>query len=260
MSKIFIKSEYTICQRYNLSVQDYYDMVKSREAANDEYESALYHPFRRDVTKRLKAVETAIRTAVEGKPPVVHFDFAPELTREKTLQAFRLILASNVYLHYQAVRGYLVEHGGISQTVALGLAEQSGETRRARRFDLRVSWSRSAIMRRLGVPKAREAEEDYRITLGKAYYTYAGADKAFETNMETVVRTYFGLRKRIVSACDVLPVLSSDPFEMSELEFAAFYARLEQEAASGCVSGSPKEDNKSGTEDAESSQGIPKLL
>lgn len=215
VSKVFLRCENTVCQRYNIPLQDYYDIVRSRELAKDEYVNL--QNLRREVVRRLRTIEEVIGKAVAGKYPTVRFEFGAELTKERTIQAFKLIISSHTYVYYKAVQSYVAERGEIEQGEAWTLLEGLVETKKIRR---------NAILQRMRVHKGRG--EDYRVLLEKAYYTYSGEDKEFAAKMESIIQFQAGL-KRLIASAVTLPALERDPFKMSEEEFAAFYDQLLKE-------------------------------
>ena len=88
--------------------------------------------------KRLKLVDEIVGKTIYGEQPVVCFEFAKELTKEKTLQAYKLILSSHTYLHYNAIQDFLILHSEITPTEVRSLIDGLVDSKKSRRYFVRI--------------------------------------------------------------------------------------------------------------------------
>jgi len=86
--------------------------------------------------------------------------------------------------------------------------------------------NRSDVLKRLKVPKRED--EDYKIILQKAYFSYRFTDRDFEKQIDEVVQLHVGLQ-RIINNGATIRELKNDPYEMAESEFDTFYSNLIKE-------------------------------
>ncbi len=84
--------------------------------------------------KRLKQVDEIVGKAIYGEQPVITFEFAKELTKEKTVQAYKLILSSHMYLHYNAIQDFLALHSEITPSEVKSLIDGLADTKKSRRY------------------------------------------------------------------------------------------------------------------------------
>ena len=83
--------------------------------------------------KRLRVLDDIVGKAVSGEQPLVSFDFTKELTKEKTIEAYKLILSSHLYIHYNAIQDFLILHSKITPGEVRSLIDGLAETKKASR-------------------------------------------------------------------------------------------------------------------------------
>jgi len=94
-----LELEQDVCTLRGIEIEKYYEDVTHYDVTNDV-----------DVKARLDLLGKLIETALKGDKIVVDFEVAPELTKEKTLKLYKLILSSHLHLHYTSVQKALKEN------------------------------------------------------------------------------------------------------------------------------------------------------
>ena len=72
----------------------------------------------------------------------------------------------------------------------------------------------------------KKPEQDYRLVLNSAYYTYLTHDAEFEKQMQKVLKLHNNILRMLLDKTQV-PELRLDPLTMTPALFEEFYNRLE---------------------------------
>jgi len=125
--KALLRTENAVCKRFHINLQEYYDELKFKEELNDKY----YIPFKgRHVVKRTKLLNSIIEKAAHGIQPTIRFRIPKELTKEKVLNAYKLIMSSHAHIQYKAIKNL---NSKVTQGQLQAIQSQIDEFKKARR-------------------------------------------------------------------------------------------------------------------------------
>eukprot|EP01022_Parablepharisma_sp_SALTPOND_P005175 TRINITY_DN121861_c1_g1_i1.p1 TRINITY_DN121861_c1_g1~~TRINITY_DN121861_c1_g1_i1.p1 ORF type:complete len:295 (+),score=47.39 TRINITY_DN121861_c1_g1_i1:576-1460(+) len=179
----------------------------------------------REITKRLANSEALIKKAANGEKPVVEFKMASEFTRRVTLLLYKWILISHVYMYYRGVQDEVKKRLEISPDDIQEIFIRKEEDKIRRRYDCQKcqSQNRNDLIKRYYA--TGKPNEDYRIALQRAYFTYLTNDELFEKEINELLDLHTILMKLVTSTA-VIPEFEIDPFDMREDEFEKLYEKL----------------------------------
>lgn len=198
-----VKIEKNVASSHKWDYTEYEDEIKKYEEKGDK-----------EILTALNTTEEMINTAVLGQKLSLKFTIAPELTKPFTLLLYQWILFSHSYLHYIKIHEFLK---GTSRAEPAEIAKviEKAEPEKIKR--------RNSLCARYKISK--KPQEEYRIALQKAYYTYKLSDPEFEKNIALLFKVH-GIIQKNVTQQKIVPELTKDPLEMTEEEFKQFYAEL----------------------------------
>eukprot|EP00826_Nyctotherus_ovalis_P061918 TRINITY_DN886_c0_g1_i4.p1 TRINITY_DN886_c0_g1~~TRINITY_DN886_c0_g1_i4.p1 ORF type:complete len:286 (+),score=110.22 TRINITY_DN886_c0_g1_i4:208-1065(+) len=198
-----LELENDVCLLRSIDIEKYYEDVTQYDNMGDP-----------EVRDKLNLLGKLIENASKGEKIVVDFEFPKELTKEKTLKLYKLILMTHLHLHYTSVQKYLVKYSNAS-TRELEQVIDEDEVERVKR--------REKIMEKEMI--TRKPDEDYRMILHAAYYTYLTHDPEFEKQIQKILSLYQNLLHMIKDKAEI-PELKLDPITMNYILFDEFYNRL----------------------------------
>lgn len=198
-----LELENDVCLLRSIDIEKYYEDVTQYDNTGDQ-----------EVRDKLNLLGKLIENASKGEKIVVDFEVPKELTKEKTLKLYKLILMSHLHLHYTSVQKYLAKYSNAS-TRELEQVIDEDEVERVKR--------REKIMEKEMI--TRRPDEDYRMILHAAYYTYLTHDSEFEKQIHKILSLYQNLLHMVKDKADI-PELKLDPITMNYILFDEFYNRL----------------------------------
>lgn len=198
-----LELENDVCMLREVDIEKYYEDVSQYDNMGDP-----------DVRAKLNLLGKLIESACKGEKIVVDFDVPKELTKEKTLKLYKLILMAHLHLHYNAIQKYLAKHPNASPEEIQEIIDE-GEVEKEKRRD--------QTMEKQMITK--KPDEDYRMILHAAYYTYVTHDAEFEKQMQNILSLYYNLLRMVKDKTEI-PELKLDPMTMNYILFDEFYNRL----------------------------------
>ncbi len=91
-----LELEQDVCMLRGIDIEKYYEDVTQYDVGNDK-----------EVKARLDLLGKLIETALKGEKIVVDFAVVPELTKERTISLYKMILTSHLHLHHMSIQNYL---------------------------------------------------------------------------------------------------------------------------------------------------------
>ena len=185
------KIEAKTCEKHGWSMNEYYADIECKEKAKDP-----------ELLRLLNIIDTLINKASVGEKPVVSFEMAPELTKEVTMQLYKWIMLSNAYVEYESVKGISKIMDNVQRKEDL-----------VRRFNVTI-----------------KENENYAITLQRAFFTYRTHDEEFEvkvkeiSNLKKILNSILSVHNESNEV--VIPEFEKDPFEMGKEEMEALYDKM----------------------------------
>ena len=79
---------------------------------------------------------------------------------------------------------------------------------------------------------SKKADQDYRMVLNSAYYTYITHDAEFEKQMLKVLKVHGTILQMLIQKASI-PELKLDPLTMNPILFEEFYNRLDVKYVQG---------------------------
>lgn len=205
-----LELENDVCVLRGLDIEKYYEDVTQYDTTGDP-----------DIKAKLDLLGKFIETASKGEKLVVDFEFPPELTKEKTLKLYKLILTAHLHLHYKSVQKYLSKYPNATAEEIQIVISNDDEEKVKRR---------EQIMEKEMITK--KPDEDYRMILHSAYYTYLTHDAEFEKQIQKILKLYYNLLRMIQDKAEI-PELKLDPIPMNYILFDEFYNRLNSKYSYG---------------------------
>lgn len=198
-----LELENDVCILREVDIEKYYEDVSQYDNMGDP-----------DVRAKLNLLGKLIESACKGEKIVVDFEVPKELTKEKTLKLYKLILMAHLHLHYNAIQKYLAKYPNASPEEIQEIIDE-GEIEKEKRRD--------QIMEKEMITK--KPDEDYRMILHAAYYSYITHDTEFEKQMQNILSLYYNLLRMVKDKTEI-PELKLDPVTMNYILFDEFYNRL----------------------------------
>ena len=99
LHNVLLELEHDICALHEINIEKYYEDVTFYDTTGDK-----------DVKSRLDRLGKLIEVALVGDKIQVQFPIVPELTKEVTLNLYKLILTSHLHLHYDSVQKFLKDN------------------------------------------------------------------------------------------------------------------------------------------------------
>lgn len=205
-----LEAEHEVCLLRGIDIEKYYEDVGYFDNNEDK-----------DVKLRLDKLGKYIENAQKGEPIQVECEVAPELTKEMTLNLYKLLLTSHLHLHYVEVQKYLKDHPKATAEEISSVIEDNEEQKITRRNELLTKYKIS-----------KKEDQDYRVVLNSAYYSYTTHDQEFKKRMDNILKLNSSLMKMIKDK-EIIPELKLDPATMVPALFEQFYNRLELKYING---------------------------
>jgi len=210
LHKSLLELEQDVCLLRGIDIEKYYEDVTFYDTNNDA-----------QVKEKLDLLGKLIETALKGDKIVVNFKVAPELTKERTIKLYKMILSSHLHLHYMEVQKYIKDHPNATPEEIQQIFENN---------DAEKTKRRDQLLENEKVPK--EPGQDYRMVLHAAYYTYLTNDAEFEKQIQKVLKLNSSLMNQIRDK-NTIPELKLDPMTMKPALFEEFYNRIESKYLHG---------------------------
>ena len=205
-----LELEQDVCLLRGIDIEKYYEDVTHYDTTGDA-----------EVKARLDILGKLIETALKGEKIVVDFEIAPELTKEKTLKLYKLILTSHLHLHYVSVQKFLKEHPSATEEEIQAVLDSDDAEKVKRRDGL---MEKEKISKKPGM--------DYRMVLHSAYYMHLTHDTEFEKQIQKILKLYESVLGMIRSKTTI-PELKLDPVTMNPVLFEEFYNRIDSKYLHG---------------------------
>jgi len=198
-----LELENDVCILREIDIEKYYEDVAQYDNTGEP-----------EVREKLNLLGKLIESATKGEKIVVEFNVPKELTKEKTLKLYKLILMAHLHLHYKSIQNYISKYPNATPEEIQAIIDEDDGEREKRR---------EQIMEKEMITK--KPDEDYRMILHAAYYTYITHDSEFEKQMQSILSLYYNLL-RMVKEKTKIPELKLDPVTMNYILFDEFYNRL----------------------------------
>jgi hypothetical protein len=114
--------EKDLCQLRGIDLEKYYEDVTFYDNANDV-----------DIKSRLDKLAKYIEGVLKGDSIKVEFPISPELTKEMTLNLYKIILISHLHLFYMGIQKLLKENPKATLEEITGVIEQNEDGKIKRR-------------------------------------------------------------------------------------------------------------------------------
>lgn len=202
---ILLQLEEDICAIHGVDIKTYYDEVQRRDNAQDK-----------EIQSRLDKLGKLIEDSVNGKPIVVDFTLSPELTKEKTLFLYKMLLISHLHIHYLSVSKYLKEHENATPEELQEVIDADEVEKRKRRNELA---QKHKIV--------KTPSQDYRSVLQRAYYTYLTHDEDFKKQIQKLLFIHKRLVNKLINK-ELVAELKLDAFTMDPTLFNVYCSTLEK--------------------------------
>ena len=198
-----LELESDVCVLRGIDIEKYYEDVTQYDNGGDA-----------DVKVKLDLLGKLIETASKGEKLIVELQVPPELTKPKTLKLYKLIVTAHLHTHYLSAQNYLTKYPNATPE-EIQVVIDNDETERIK--------ERDQIMEKEMITKS--PDQDYRMILHSAYYTYLTHDAEFEKQIGRVLKLYSSLLQMIKDKT-VIPELKLNPIAMNYILFDEFYNRL----------------------------------
>eukprot|EP00826_Nyctotherus_ovalis_P063740 TRINITY_DN9348_c0_g3_i2.p1 TRINITY_DN9348_c0_g3~~TRINITY_DN9348_c0_g3_i2.p1 ORF type:complete len:358 (-),score=120.09 TRINITY_DN9348_c0_g3_i2:137-1210(-) len=194
------KIEEIVCRRNGWEMDKYYREILKRKDKGD-----------RKIIDLFKKIDTFLPNSANGVMPRIRFAFPRELTEEVTLKLFKWVMLSDSYEAFKNAE--LLASSAPEAEKKQVIEERSKES--SRKKDL--------LLRRFNV--SIYPNENYKLTIQRAYFTYFTNDQEFERKAKEL-QSLNKVLINLLASYKKVPEFNKDPFEMEEDELERLYIRL----------------------------------